>query len=545
MDTKRLAMQIGAAMFLAAACGAVSAAPAPIIIGACPYTISAPGFYEVQGSLTTSANCINIAAKNVTLGIDGTLINTSSQPTGTGILIEHSATGAVIVGHAGLAANINFFATGVEDKAGDATIDDIAINYSGKTGLLLAGADPVATMADDITVSGGNQSGRTGVLVSSAYGARLSNINVGEVGGDGIVLASAGSLLVNAASIQNGGTDIRIEGSNNVIASCGEGYGGAYGVAIALGAKGNIITGCSTTNGQSTGRFDGYDANKKCGTNLWFGNSFKSASKACVSNSVPAGATAISGCRTISAGGKYYLSAELTTLNGDCLRVKAANVLLDFNGHVLNGKSTGTGLVVEAPATGFRGFNGGMQTFATGAEIDAAGAVLAEFNDVFDNAQTGVSVNTADDVSVMDVNPSMSGAIGISVFNSGRTMLASDNASQSGRAGIFLGHSSQVLLSQSSGAGGKDGIFVGCTPPAEYAKACSGDLRDVVALSAGGDSQYGIAVAAGANDNVIAASSGSGTTTDDVYDGNAGCAKNLWFYDSFSTTNNAACMNQP
>lgn len=540
---------IATAAFIASLPIAAHAAPAPIVISSCPYVITDPGFYVMQGSVGSTGGCITIEAKNVTLGVDGYFVNNGAPGTGAGILIAKGATGAIVRGGAG-GHNIDSFAIGIDDEAGDAIAGDLVITNSAQAALLLNGASSIATRLDDILAQGGSGDG---IDVTARAGVRMVDTSAFAFGAHGIFLdaRSSGSVLGGVSSAENTGTNIDIAGSGNTVSYCGEGFG-QYGIVVEKGAGNNVITGCSSSGYQPPSIEDAVDKNANCGTNAWFDDVFASANRSCIDH--PSGGVPLASCQTISSSGGYFLTGDLTNKTGDCLDIRAPNVGLFLAGYTINGGKSGIGVHVRSTAAGFRGIGGrnGSEIFGfkTGIEIDADGALFDDTG-AENAADTGILVKGANDVTLGANDGSNAGRFGYRFSKASRTLLHNYSALSNGAYGVFLEHATDSLLNQfeagaQGGANGIAGIYLGCSltgPGAACAKHPSNG-NTIAHGSAAYNSEYGIAVDAGADRNVLVNLTTGGNGGDDVYDGNANCANNLWFFDVFTTSNNAACMNQ-
>lgn len=539
---------IGAGLGLAAATALAS--PAPTIITACPAVIAKPGLYEMNASVGASGSCITITAKNVTLGLNGYIVNNGAA--GTGIRISKGATGAVVRG-SGSAHHLENFSVGIEDQAGDAVIGDLTILNSTKVGLLLNGASTTATMLDDLYVQNvGNRSAGNGIHVTSPAGVRMDHVSVFMAGAYGILLdtGSSGSALLGITSGENQGTNIEIAGSGNLIDYCSEGYG-QYGIVIEQGAGNNIVIGCSSSTFQPPSIKDAVDNNANCGSNAWFNDNFASTNQSCINN--PAGGTAVSSCETISSSGRYYLTGDLASARGDCLDVTAANVGIYFADFNVSGARSGIGLHVFPAATGFLGLtgNGGSEItgFATGAEVDADGAIFEGIG-ADNNTDTGILVKNAQGVTLGANDGTSDGRFGYHLLGASRTLLHNSSALSNGSYGVFIEHSTGNLLDQFEdgygGANGIAGIYLGSLSGPGAACKTRPSLANVIAHGDMSDNtKYGIVVDTGSDRNVLVNLQAKGDATFDAYDHNSNCAQNLWFYDAFTTSNNASCMSQP
>jgi Periplasmic copper-binding protein (NosD) len=110
-----------------------------------------------------------------------------------------------------------------------------------------------------------------------------------------------------------------------------------------------------------------------------------------------AGPTDIHACGTITAPGSYVLTRNLTT-TGNCLRVSANNVTIDFDGFVITGDGTGDGVAVDATSVTLR--NGTITKFIAGIALtsfsllDVTGNVVERMR-VSDNLAFGIGGGSA------------------------------------------------------------------------------------------------------------------------------------------------------
>ncbi len=118
-----LGLAVASALSILTYCGRASAI-APTLVGGCE-TIDTPGFYEVESKITTSVvgPCIDITATGVTLSLENGGL-TGDGLHGTGIRIEHGATGTIILGWLTQQGGppVTAFNIGVEDDQGGSII---------------------------------------------------------------------------------------------------------------------------------------------------------------------------------------------------------------------------------------------------------------------------------------------------------------------------------------------------------------------------------------------------------------------------------------
>jgi hypothetical protein len=261
-----------------------------------------------------------------------------------------------------------------------------------------------------------------------------------------------------------------------------------------------------------------------------------------------ANATSIKKCSTIKKPGFYSLNKDLSTNGGDCLIVKARNVTLSLGGHNITGAGSDIGLHVMSTATNFRCDGGNFTNFAIGVEDDADGATI-ENTDSEANTDTGVLVNGATQVTVGSASAKHNGKYGYHLLSASYTMVHNYEADSNGTYGVFVQASDHTLLENfragDYGADGIAGVYIGCSEGGPGGICATGPSNfNVVSHGSQQTNQYGLVVDAGSGNNVLADTLEAGNINFDVFDGNANCGTNLWFFDAFRTSNNPACMNQ-
>jgi hypothetical protein len=254
--------------------------------------ITSAGFYELTVALSVkSADCIDINANNVTLDLHGFNVSNTGTAVGTvGVNVLSTSTNVTIEG---ANAFIEGFAIGVQ--TGPSTTQTVAedINVVDNT---YAG----------VNLQGSSQSVSNLFAQGSAYGVQLrrctkciaTNINATDNSVYGCwMMGSQSSQIFLLTAVDNTIAGI-YEGcaptapgascDGNPTGSGNEIYnslyqGGEYGVAVDGGETTARVYQTSpgdVDDGES--KFQLYDGNASCGSNVWFDNVFSDANQACI-----------------------------------------------------------------------------------------------------------------------------------------------------------------------------------------------------------------------------------------------------------------------
>jgi len=295
MNTRRFAVataSLASALTLAAGIGAGPAtastqlrtpAITPTPLGACA-SISVPGNYVLVANPPPPAgNCFVVLAPHVTLDLAGHTI--AGLGLGAGVVlapgavdtkIESTLPGAVVGG----------FNTGIRDNANNAVIAGPGLIISGNVtnGIWVNGV--TGSSVNHIVANGNHQygvhlqlsagvsvsidqvngSGRYGIWDQTSEGTRILNDVVAASHGAGIYLGCSGTGNLQEAGCGRPSDKSLI--SQDALVSNGD-----YGIAIALGSLGNVVT---TNHASGDLANDLQDENFHCtgptGTNSWQGN---------------------------------------------------------------------------------------------------------------------------------------------------------------------------------------------------------------------------------------------------------------------------------
>ncbi len=263
-----------------------------------------------------------------------------------------------------------------------------------------------------------------------------------------------------------------------------------------------------------------------------------------------ANAGSIVKCMTIKKPGFYTLTRNLTSKGGDCLIVIAPNVTLWLGAKNVTGAGAGIGLHVTSSATGFRchGDDSLLSNFAIGVQDDADGAVI-ESEGAENNTDTGVFVNGAKNVTLGQNGANNNGKYGYHLLAASHTMIHNFSANSNGTYGVYIDGSDHTELDQfvagDGGANGLAGVFIGCSRGGPGGICDSGPSNfKYVSHGSQQNNKWGLVVDGGSGNNVLADTLEANNVNFDVFDSNANCGTNLWFFDAFKTSNNPGCMNQ-
>jgi hypothetical protein len=259
--------------------------------------------------------------------------------------------------------------------------------------------------------------------------------------------------------------------------------------------------------------------------------------------------TPITACGTISQSGSYFVPADITTLSpSSCIVVAAEDVSITFasGAHLIGPGTNSTGAGIHILKSGSEcvvlfarigGFREGIEDEGSQAKLIDLGAA---------GNWAGVSFENVKDSKLINVT-AIGGTYGVYATNSQRIVIA-DSGATGGTYGIWLKGTSDSQITDSSAftpSGGAAGIYFGPSANGNFGHGNDDPgARNHVDDSGGGSttstSTYGIVIDKGEKDNLVASSSGFGTTFG-LADFNANCDDNQWLTDS--GTRNQACIN--
>jgi len=310
--------------------GPAVAAPKPTActssISSCGCTIAKTGTFTVVDDLSASqgltkgGNCLEVSADHVILDLQGHAI--IGNGTGTGILIHASGHDTTVQGTDSTEAAqaiINGWGVGLEDDANNVVIElfrQIGGNSFNPTGN--AGDGVLLRNANGVTVGNffASFNGGAGVDVQGGGGDRLFDFTTTNNTTAGVILASSNvNSISNCTITNNPGYGVWLNAANqNQIFTAALNGNGKIGVLVgcqkegkckgnkgsdlnhlsSAGANGNSGAGITVEEGSSNnqitnmkssgngGTSDLIDNNPGCDGNLWFNNTFGSASQSCI-----------------------------------------------------------------------------------------------------------------------------------------------------------------------------------------------------------------------------------------------------------------------
>ena len=159
----------------------------------------------------------------------------------------------------------------------------------------------------------------------------------------------------------------------------------------------------------------------------------------------PSASVAVSSCQAITKPGVYSLTADISAAVSQCIRIQAANVDLECNGHAV--ADSGTAIAILSPAANVIVNRCGATStaqFGVGIDVESADAVTISNSTAASPHYRGVFVNQSSNVSVS--NSTISGAWGaILVEESQYTQILNNQLS------IIPSPSASVVLLSGSG----------------------------------------------------------------------------------------------
>ncbi|HVA79904.1 MAG TPA: hypothetical protein VNF29_03165 [Candidatus Binataceae bacterium] len=268
------------------ACQTTISACGCVITKADLYTLS--GTFAAGSTFNADGSCIEVAAPNVDLNLNGATITGTSSSSGIGVFFLKRANNGVLEG---FDATISKFEVGLQIESNNILTDYFTTN-SNTTGILIHGVHGGAIT--DFT----SDSNTNGVVIEDTTGSNINTFTAGSNTNYGVWVESSSNDQINDFNTQkNGGTGTYVgcaatggpsgarctsggrPSNNNRIYDAFSGSNGGDGIAIDLGDSGNLVTDIDATS--NTGD-DAVDENPSCDHNLWFGNSITKAGSSCI-----------------------------------------------------------------------------------------------------------------------------------------------------------------------------------------------------------------------------------------------------------------------
>ena len=272
-----LALSVSVLIGMLAMLGAPSAEAAvtscSASIAACGCTITKPGFYQVTADLdstqglTAGGNCLEIKASAVTVQVANHSI-TGPGSAGIGIKVLHGARNVVVNGGTDF-TDIEDWSVGLYSGAALGVYSNILADFNDFAGLEFDGAS-----TNVLTDFESDDNGTFGVWVRNGDGNTFTEGDSDNNGFAGMFIGCSKSSGLSGQTCKN----VPPSSGNHVIDYTTE-SNDTYGLALDLGATKQVITDVAAdTNGTD----DLFDGNPSCDSNLWFDNSFSSASPGCI-----------------------------------------------------------------------------------------------------------------------------------------------------------------------------------------------------------------------------------------------------------------------
>lgn len=145
----------------------------------------------------------------------------------------------------------------------------------------------------------------------------------------------------------------------------------------------------------------------------------------------------IDSCTTIDQPGRYELTKDIMNSSDDCIRISASNVILDGQGHTIDGTGNGTGVDVDPPS--------GLIADLFSKNAMNVTVKNMKITDCF----IGISYTWATDSQITDTNIS-SNQIGISIQWVKNSTISNNTVSSSELDGILLLQSTEIMVSNNT-----------------------------------------------------------------------------------------------
>lgn len=245
------------------------------------------------------------------------------------------------------------------------------------------------------------------------------------------------------------------------------------------------------------------------------------------------------GC-TVTAAGSYTVATDLSPsfLFVDCIMIDAPNVRLDLAGKSITGPPPNPLPQPQPPQTLIAGIHLGrkaanaivaghgatISNFTWGIVVESAGATVGGFS-ASSNQEAGVLLRRAAKVHVFGFDANSDGFNGVLVLGSRNCVIEGFTADNNLTTGVGI-----APIFKCRAAGG----FGIC----RSARNSSG--IDIFGGEASGNA-VGIEVRAGGTHNQVIGNSLKSNSTSDLVDDNGDCAHNLWFGNTF-TSSNPVCI---
>jgi len=310
-------------LIMAATPSEAGAAACALSIPTCGCTISSPGSYTLTGAspMNSTGTCIDIAASNVTLLGNGTIVLQgpgSTTPT-FGVLVEPTANKVTLaniiaekfgqgvhvdgpnaslytvitaLNHRGVVVNgANAYLLVVESELDNVVGIQINASATGFSGAVLVGVEATGAGIKLNGVSGAfideaeaEGNGTFGIWLQSASNNSIDGFIAESNGVAGVYLGCNaagpnGTACPAGVPSSNGNSFFGsvYGGKNSLVNNTGSPLNQLFGIAVGLG---NLHNHFLTTTGNGNANDDALDENPKCGSNRWFSDSFATSSPA-------------------------------------------------------------------------------------------------------------------------------------------------------------------------------------------------------------------------------------------------------------------------
>jgi len=249
-------------------------------ISSCPFTISAPGDYQLTADLACGGgNAITITARGVSLKLNGHMI-VAGGPGNYGIFVNPSGrVDHVTISGPGLITNggSNVFTAGIALVNADySQVSQVTVLGSQGSGIAAQNCTFLTVSSNVVGRNGGN-----GVNLNTVNSSTVAGNDASGNVGPGIALSGGSANTVNNNTANGNSVGIWI---GTFAASSARVYGN---VTNGNATNGILVTNpgaqvFSNTSAMANGAYDLFDNSGTCAGNLWGGNAFFTANVACI-----------------------------------------------------------------------------------------------------------------------------------------------------------------------------------------------------------------------------------------------------------------------
>jgi hypothetical protein len=262
--------------------------------------------------------------------------------------------------------------------------------------------------------------------------------------------------------------------------------------------------------------------------------------------------TPVTDCTTIKTPGTYQLTQAINaSASGDCIVIKAGNVILNLHNFNLIGTTGSLAGIHVMPKAGnvfIEGDGANITGFTNGVEIEGANNSM-EHLAAGGNSANGVWLHRATGANVARLFCDNNGIAGLLLDHSNRCRVIDVEAGSNGQYGMWLMGSSSNFIQLFQLDDNNVELYLGCSPTGPSGTKCNPGPQSSNNRIFGGIGGlaiwapvFGLAIDLGSVGNRIIGNDFQNDTSQDLFDNNPNCGTNLWFANRF-TKADPSCIN--